>query len=84
MLDEPQDPLKADVVVPVGGVVPAVALLPDGEVGGVKSVVVFSIAQPVARVDASSRPATERAFMIVPYRLVSAHTDPPCMQVNLC
>ena len=84
MLDEPQDPPNGDVVVPVGGAEAAAPLLPEGEVGGVKTVVVFSIAQPVASVDASSRPNAERVFMMDPSRICIGTHPNRCVQVKLC
>src|SRR5262245_61049708 len=71
MLDEPQAPLKADVApvpppVDVDPVPPAEPPLPLGAVG-VNSFVVFSNAQPVARVDASRMPKRQNVFMTVPY-----------------
>lgn len=91
MLDDPHDPLNGDEVElplpveddPVGVVDAADPLVPDGAVG-VKSVVLFSIAQPVPNVDASSSANRESVLMMVPYSPVSAHTDPPYMRVKLC
>ena len=73
MLDDPHDPLNGDEVElplpveddPLGEGDPADPLLPDGAVG-VKSVVLFSIAQPVASVDASSSANTAGVLMVVP------------------
>src|SRR5688500_8390224 len=81
MVDEPHAPAKAEAgdvadVDPVEDdapveVPPAVSPVPDGDVGPVS---VFSNAQPVASIDASSRLRRVKVFMRGPYSFVSAHT----------
>ena len=89
IVEEPHAPAKAEagevVVDPVEEdapveVLPAVSEVPDGDVGPVS---VFSNAQPVASVDASSRLRRVKVFMRGPYSFVSAHTVLVCTAGSL-
>ena len=76
MLGDPQAPLNWDEVEdePAGGVVPVEPPVLEGPVG-VRSVVLFSIAQPVARVDASRNPKRNRFFMGLPLQFCIGTRD---------
>jgi hypothetical protein len=91
--EEPHSPEKAEAGVlpeplvldedddPDGVVLPAAAVLPPGAVG-VRSLDVFSNAQLVTSVEASTTVITEAFFMIVP-TVVSAHTGEVCTSDDL-
>jgi hypothetical protein len=87
--EEPHAPVKADaglpvelvlpdeVEDPVGVVLPAATALPGAV--GVRSVELFSNAQPVTSVEARKSANVKAVFMVLPWGFISAHTEPLCV-----